>query len=565
MKSKIINLLPTILIILFNFQVQAQNKERKYEPFEFEGYKPVWQHAVIDTSIIGLFNEIDSWTGDSVFYDGFSNFYPNIRSKLFPVYIKNKVIITEHKNGSACEGAFIQCIDIKTGNVGWEIHYDLRTDSRKEWPVWTYINENGQFVLLGHRQNISLFNPIPKPFWFNSLLTIRKYNSETGYLEERITIPENDPFAKRLAVPEGIFGDGAYGTYIFPDIDNVQFITTTNKVIKSYTLNNESHVTDSVYYDFGYDSLLILNYLYLTDQNNIINLRFSSKSMFDQANIDSFKISYTVHDRDLNILYYKTFQENIKPADRINFLNVSDTCFIVLGTEYRQIKDKTISVFTLSHFDAQANLKETVTLNEVQADSVLFNYDNVCAVKLKNDKGILMAADYKGQDGFDYLNFFKTDGYGNFEKIKKLKIHYSNHSILPLDLVTTPEGDILLKALDFNKNLVNDLYRGYATVYILFSAEDLGLKTSATSIAKARELMIYPNPANDYIILSRENTEAGYIEIIDQLGRIVSQENTLECEEKSIDISGLNPGLYFMRLINNSGREVGSGKFVKGK
>ena len=80
---------------------------------------------------------------------------------------------------------------------------------------------------------------------------------------------------------------------------------------------------------------------------------------------------------------------------------------------------------------------------------------------------------------------------------------------------------------------------------------------------KISEISIYPNPASDYIILSCEKSEDGYIKILDHLGRIVSQEKTEGSREISIDISGLNTGLYFVRLMDDAGGVVGKGKFVK--
>ena len=48
-----------------------------------------------------------------------------------------------------------------------------------------------------------------------------------------------------------------------------------------------------------------------------------------------------------------------------------------------------------------------------------------------------------------------------------------------------------------------------------------------------------------------------------RLGRVVNKDKTSGCEELSIDISGYTPGLYFVRLMDDSGKVAGRGKFVK--
>ena len=113
-----------------------------------------------------------------------------------------------------------------------------------------------------------------------------------------------------------------------------------------------------------------------------------------------------------------------------------------------------------------------------------------------------------------------------------------------------------------------DYYEKYevpllASVYIMFSGEDIGIKTSAIETVGSKDLDIFPNPASNSISISCENEKSGFTKIFDQLGRLVLKEMSVGCEEKSIDISALDTGLYFVRMTDNEGRIVGRGKFVK--
>lgn len=69
---------------------------------------------------------------------------------------------------------------------------------------------------------------------------------------------------------------------------------------------------------------------------------------------------------------------------------------------------------------------------------------------------------------------------------------------------------------------------------------------------------IYPNPANDVINLKLK-AKADRIEIINLEGRVVKQINNNI--ESSIDIQGLTPGMYIIRLSNQEG--IQNIKFIK--
>lgn len=66
-----------------------------------------------------------------------------------------------------------------------------------------------------------------------------------------------------------------------------------------------------------------------------------------------------------------------------------------------------------------------------------------------------------------------------------------------------------------------------------------------------------PNPANDYLTISGSNQNSA-INIYDITGRLVISTRN---ENKPIDLSGINTGVYFVRIENNG--TLFTGKFVK--
>jgi hypothetical protein len=81
------------------------------------------------------------------------------------------------------------------------------------------------------------------------------------------------------------------------------------------------------------------------------------------------------------------------------------------------------------------------------------------------------------------------------------------------------------------------------------------------------EFSVFPNPANDYLNIQfnisdfRPQTSDFLIQIYDITGKLVKQMSTDNELLKTIDISGLNKGLYFISLINKD--KIINAKFIK--
>lgn len=75
------------------------------------------------------------------------------------------------------------------------------------------------------------------------------------------------------------------------------------------------------------------------------------------------------------------------------------------------------------------------------------------------------------------------------------------------------------------------------------------------------EIKLYPNPANESIVLS-SNTTIEKVEIINTLGQIVLQRNSNFQSETTLDISALESGLYLMNINSEDGKRE-TKKFFK--
>ncbi|MBA3704485.1 MAG: T9SS type A sorting domain-containing protein [Bacteroidetes bacterium] len=84
--------------------------------------------------------------------------------------------------------------------------------------------------------------------------------------------------------------------------------------------------------------------------------------------------------------------------------------------------------------------------------------------------------------------------------------------------------------------------------------------TGVNKLSTANTFVIYPNPANDYIVIEGLNIDSK-IELYDILGRKVFSQITNNSNTK-IDVSEFNQGIFFLKVITQDGISD-IGKFIK--
>lgn len=93
---------------------------------------------------------------------------------------------------------------------------------------------------------------------------------------------------------------------------------------------------------------------------------------------------------------------------------------------------------------------------------------------------------------------------------------------------------------------------------------DLTFTTLSTEISennRTNSIEVYPNPATDYLTIRNFTSENINIHITDILGQVVMT-SSLSSNENRLSISGLNDGIYFIKLIK-TGKSIEQYKFVK--
>lgn len=557
-----------LLMLCFN-QMLLSQKSIIYEPFDFENYAIKWQKPVIDTSLKDIFKQINPYNGDSIFYDGFSHFYGYDILQVDPVFYEDKVFIIE-QFGSVLnsEGAFIICLNRNSGEVIWENGYDLRNLSHREYPSYAYINSAGQLELLGYRED-KTYEQFPQFYWKYAKMNIRKYDVNTGELVDWILTDEEDKLTAELWPTTPLLSIGVKSK-IYPYNDQEYQYLELSDTLKSIVLDSISHIKDTIINKrllHKYNSTVQFK-MYRTNKNE--NLVFMYDCPFGSNNIaDSSELYLMKIDNNNNLITDKDIKAELKPTDNpVWTYNIfsNDDYIIFVGEEHVDIGDTTVPLMFYTVFDSDANKKEEILLRDENGNP--YYYGDYSArvgqvLKLKYEPGILIFASEYGSDGYHYLNIFKTDGAGNYTIVKHLKITGKNHSIGPTGSYFTPEGDVVLKAFDFNSDFANYTNSNtFATVYMLFSAEDLDIKTGVSELADYNQMNIYPNPANDELYIELNKEINGLIEIYDVMGKKMITKKIKNDKIIRINIKAYSNGIHFVKVIDE-GKVYSIGKLVK--
>lgn len=99
-----------------------------------------------------------------------------------------------------------------------------------------------------------------------------------------------------------------------------------------------------------------------------------------------------------------------------------------------------------------------------------------------------------------------------------------------------------------------DSSTGYNNLFQTISLETLGLEDHLDD----EKILVYPNPASDYIIIKLKNNTEEKIEIYNVNGQLIK--STSVSNNQKLNIAKLPNGIYFVNLLNNKSSTI---KFIK--
>lgn len=185
-------------------------------------------------------------------------------------------------------------------------------------------------------------------------------------------------------------------------------------------------------------------------------------------------------------------------------------------------------------------------------------------------------------DGYS-LGQIPAGNYRLFVVLAEKKLDYASpngekvhHDVLR-DILTAPTGQVFTPAPVGDKNWVSFNFTMNAAwkqeeIYALAFVQNMDTKdvlNSGTNLDPAavkaiepidnQKIRLSPNPADDLLRLTSDETEIESFEFFDAAGRVVLRQQGLRSQQVEISVAGLPSGIYFSKIFTAAG--VFSAKF----
>ncbi len=236
----------------------------------------------------------------------------------------------------------------------------------------------------------------------------------------------------------------------------------------------------------------------------------------------------------------------------------SDDKYFIIWTTKTPTENNILKYYSNYYlFKHDGTLVETAT-DVINADDL----KGSAVTKMPNQEKILLSKVFVNSDNKIALQFSKSDGNGAFQSLKTMIVENENLDIAVVrNIIPTSEGNLLMGFSYLHKGNLK-LKGGSAEKwanFTLFSGKELGLTTTIKEQDEIQKLSIFPNPASEKIEIISEN---GFdeIKIFDIMGKM--QINHLSIN-KTIDISNLNSGIYFIEVYKTNKKIATTSKFIK--
>ncbi len=167
----------------------------------------------------------------------------------------------------------------------------------------------------------------------------------------------------------------------------------------------------------------------------------------------------------------------------------------------------------------------------------------------------------------DILHLIKFDSLLNIQWKKSYRIRNGKDDGYLYDLKSCPSGGYIIAAASY----LDDAREKYGDPYYmpwLLRVDDDGClipgcgTVSTKNQEKEDQLVIYPNPANNYIVLLHSSAEKTHYQIVSIEGKIMDDfYSSIEGEQIIVPIQNYNAGSYYLRSESKNG--VCSQLFIK--
>lgn len=348
-----------------------------------------------------------------------------------------------------------------------------------------------------------------------------------------------------------------------------------------YSLASIESSDEYEYETFSYNSdnlVTAIEKIYVGDLSVIDSLTYDE--MNNVIRVDAYQLL----DDGWKHVYYVdyTYDENNNRISRTNYNSFGGSEFYIGGV-YHYFYENNVRTGWELHmggsmlekatltYDEEGRLLEELVQNEWGSQlenswRLVFNY---------NEDGTLAERqqDYWGVNSWNTssTDLFYYDDLGNcIEWVSKNgntiydRYEYEYDLDYTVDQVVYPyhpESDVSISSLVeknnkltlshwYTQNDAGELVYVCDYMYYYNFIGDLGVQDP---IASYSDLMVYPNPATDWVTFSAGELTIKSLDILTTTGQLVLRKSNLNQREMSLDVSSLNAGVYFARIHTSKG------------
>ena len=536
-----------------------------FVPFALENATPLWNHTSKDTSMVNYEDSISILRNYS--YDGLSHLILQNQDNIFPL-VENEelyLIMTSLINGDI-GGGYIEKINLNNGDVMWNVSFDVRSTENRDYPKAAEIIGD-KLIVFSYRIPLEYHPIIPTPHLIlgqiSSTLVRREYDKNTGELLSEFVSDESNPANQIFRSKD---------RYLKYDVENNKLKYYHHKsfpenFVEKITTDTEGNFlsTDTIR---GAISNLDWTEAYTgkSDGGKLMehNEYFYILDTYipDSFDLKTEQAAITKYDKNDNIIFSKTIPKTDLTEFGQLYINSITDEFIILKGYYNQLTSYD-PFFLILDQKGEVLRKIDAKLNgRILAANII-----ACPPITHDQKLFFLLYGYDANSQKGFFDVFQPDDTDSLRLIKKVFIESENYVVVPKVARYLKNGDILLYLTHRFYDAQRDKFEGNFSNWMRLEPEELGLETVSTKeVLRTNALKIYPNPAKDWIVISKnENAiDLKTLYLFDVSGRLVLKK-PFEANELQLDISQLKKGTYFCSLTNQFSENSFVSKFIKSK
>ena len=528
-----------------------------YKEVKFKNLKPVWIYAPIDSTIMG---DSSKYIGtnqliDDGIFSGRDHFIGK-HDIPFPYVIKDGYIYFAHHtfyNTGEVDGALLEKINLKDGTVAWQQRWDPRNNDRQEWVEAIYVDDDGYLNVITDRRIVEPFFDIFKKFSLSGdscLINRRKFDIKDGTLIENISVSPGDKESLRIK-------NSPNNTTILYPINNNKYqyyeLNNLTGTISLYNIDGLGHlisdiIVDTVQFygdvDLNADGVFVQRQMLKVSEDTLVTLDILKTS---QTTDDEIQTIIAIYDKDMNIT--AKYQIDSLLPYKYNFkrlwLKDANKDYIYFyGEKLNQSIFDTL-FYVIMDYNGNVLRRFTGLYNDSN-----HSFSSKVFIKEKNEYLLTsFSRQYYG------LDFVMSTPYDSVKLYREFYFDDINYGYLPDLMIQLENGDIFTYG---TTSYYNERYYSICPTMMRIKAEDLGFKTSIEKvlIKNKSTFSLYPNPVQYILKVDFNEHFTGKLEIIDILDKTLKIYKVQNEQTINLDVSSLNSGIYFIKIINDNKNKI---------